>query len=92
MSTLVRLMRRVRPEVVHTHTAKAGTVGRLAAIAYNYTAGRRRPAGVVHTYHGHVFEGDFTALEAVVFVRSSAGWRGGPTSGRDRAGACATSW
>jgi glycosyltransferase involved in cell wall biosynthesis len=47
---LFQLMRGIAPEVVHTHTAKAGALGRLAA----------RLAGVpvvVHTFHGHVFRG-----------------------------------
>lgn len=48
-----------RPEIVHTHMAKAGALGRLAAVAYNWTVGARRPARLVHTYHGHVFEGYF---------------------------------
>src|SRR4051812_4310910 len=49
---LVRLIRRFRPDLVHTHTAKAGLLGRLAAIV----AGRPRPL-LVHTFHGHVLHG-----------------------------------
>ena len=63
-----RLLCRERPEVVHTHTAKAGTVGRLAAVVYNRTVGRRRPAGIAHTYHGHVFEGYFGSLSTRIFI------------------------
>lgn len=51
---LARIIRSVRPDVVHTHTAKAGAVGRAAALL----AGRRRPV-VVHTFHGHVLRGYF---------------------------------
>jgi glycosyltransferase involved in cell wall biosynthesis len=58
-ATLLRLMFRERPDVVHTHTAKAGTLGRLAAFVYNRTRRRSRRALVVHTFHGHVFEGYF---------------------------------
>src|SRR6266849_2676472 len=52
-----RLLCRSRPAIVHTHTAKAGTLGRLAAAIYNRTIGTRAPVRVVHTYHGHVLEG-----------------------------------
>lgn len=59
---------RFRPAIVHTHTAKAGALGRLAAFAYNRTQGRRAPARVIHTYHGHVFDGYFSPSAARVFV------------------------
>jgi glycosyltransferase involved in cell wall biosynthesis len=56
---LTRLLYRERPDVVHTHTAKAGTVGRLAALLYNVTRRRSKRCIVVHTFHGHVFSGYF---------------------------------
>ncbi len=56
---LVRLVFRERPDIVHTHTAKAGTLGRLAALAYNVTRRRRQRCLVVHTFHGHVLTGYF---------------------------------
>jgi glycosyltransferase involved in cell wall biosynthesis len=52
---LVRIIRTERPDVLHTHTAKAGGVGRVAALL----ARSRRPPVVVHTYHGHVLRGYF---------------------------------
>lgn len=58
---LLRLFRQQRPEIVHTHTAKAGTVGRLAA----------KLAGVpiiIHTFHGHTFRGYFGRGVTRVFL------------------------
>lgn len=58
---LYRLFRQEKPDVVHTHTAKAGFVGRLAA----------RLAGVpvvVHTFHGHVFHGYFSPAKTRLFI------------------------
>jgi glycosyltransferase involved in cell wall biosynthesis len=52
-------MFREAPDVVHTHTAKAGTLGRLAAGLFNLTRPRRRRCLVVHTFHGHVVTGYF---------------------------------
>ena len=63
---IFRRLRRFRPAIVHTHMAKAGSLGRLAALLYNAAAGPRR-ARVVHTYHGHVLEGYFSTLSAGAF-------------------------
>lgn len=62
LGKLVRLFRRLQPDVVHTHTAKAGTLGRLAA---RLTA---VPA-TIHTFHGHVLEGYFSPAMSQVFLR-----------------------
>ncbi|MCC7418303.1 MAG: glycosyltransferase [Acidobacteria bacterium] len=67
------LLRRLRPAIVHTHMAKAGLLGRLAAVCHNLTAGRARRARIVHTYHGHVLDGYFSAWTTRVFVALERG-------------------
>ncbi len=58
---LVRIIQRERPDIVHTHTSKAGILGRLAAkIA--------RVPYIVHTPHGHVFYGHFSRTLSLVFL------------------------
>ena len=61
--SLVRLLRAERPDIVHTHTAKAGVLGRLAAIV------ARVPIRV-HTFHGHVLHGYFSprVTKAIIFI------------------------
>lgn len=57
--SLRRILREFEPHIVHTHTAKAGLVGRLATRLWN--TGRRgaERARVVHTFHGNVLSGYF---------------------------------
>ena len=54
---LIRVIREFRPAIVHTHTAKAGLLGRLAARLVG-------DAVVVHTFHGHVLHGYFPAWQS----------------------------
>jgi glycosyltransferase involved in cell wall biosynthesis len=56
-SRLIGICREFRPHIVHTHTAKAGTLGRLAALAWRSASGGR--CRIVHTFHGNVFSGYF---------------------------------
>ncbi|MCP4578450.1 MAG: glycosyltransferase [Deltaproteobacteria bacterium] len=63
---ILRLLRHKRPDIIHTHTAKAGTSARLAAIIYNRIFyGNAR---TVHTFHGHVFEGYFSRTKTSMFI------------------------
>jgi glycosyltransferase involved in cell wall biosynthesis len=70
---LYRLFLRERPDIVHTHTAKAGTVGRVAGLLYRWLTpsvllGRPRSCRFVHTYHGHIFHSYYGALKTRLFV------------------------
>jgi glycosyltransferase involved in cell wall biosynthesis len=62
---LASVIRDLRPHILHTHTAKAGAVGRGAALL----AGAARPPVVVHTYHGHVLRGYFDPVRTAVFTQ-----------------------
>lgn len=62
---LIALMRREKPDIIHTHTAKAGTLGRTAALVGLF--GRRKR--IYHTFHGHVFHGYFSPRKTRVFIR-----------------------
>lgn len=66
-------LRSIRPDIVHTHTAKAGTLGRLAAFAYRWLTwrtlvGKPRRVKVVHTFHGHVFHSYYGKLKTRLYL------------------------
>ncbi len=70
---LYRLMVREQPDLVHTHTAKAGTVGRVAGLMYRWLTpatlvGKPRACRFVHTYHGHVFHSYYGTAKTRLFL------------------------
>jgi glycosyltransferase involved in cell wall biosynthesis len=58
---LYRLIRKEKPDIVHTHTAKAGTIGRLAAWL-------ARVPKIYHTFHGHIFDGYFSKRTTKFYI------------------------
>jgi len=59
---LRKFLKVTNPDVINTHTAKAGLVGRLAALSL----GKNRPI-IIHTYHGHVLYGYFGSTVTLIF-------------------------
>ena len=74
--SLVKIYRQMlleKPDIVHTHTAKAGTVGRIAAFIYRWLTwktliGKPRKVSVVHTFHGHVFHSYYGRFKTSFFI------------------------
>jgi glycosyltransferase involved in cell wall biosynthesis len=58
-----KLIRDFKPDIVHTHSAKPGAIGRLAASAMNVPV-------IVHTFHGHVFHSYFNSLKTNFFINT----------------------
>jgi glycosyltransferase involved in cell wall biosynthesis len=70
---IYRRLVKEKPDIVDTHTAKAGTVGRAAGFFYRWFTfktliGRPRPVRFVHTYHGHVFHSYYGKLKTNFFL------------------------
>jgi glycosyltransferase involved in cell wall biosynthesis len=71
---LFRLFVRERPDIVHTHTAKAGTVGRIAGFFYRWLTpatlvGKPRRCSFIHTYHGHIFHSYYGRVKTRLFIQ-----------------------
>ncbi len=59
---LLRIIREFQPDIIHTHTSKAGVLGRIAGLIANPKAKR------VHTFHGHLLYGYFSRLKTNLVV------------------------
>ena len=60
---LKKIIKDFKPDVVHTHAAKPGALGRLAASVCGVPA-------IVHTYHGHVFHSYFNSVKSGVYINA----------------------
>lgn len=60
--TLGRYFRKTKPDIIHTHTSKAGLLGRLAAIIFFPSAQR------IHTFHGHLLYGYFSPIKTSLII------------------------
>jgi glycosyltransferase involved in cell wall biosynthesis len=61
-----RRIYREKPDIIHTHTAKAGTIGRVAGFFYRWLAWK--DVKMVHTYHGHVFHSYYGRRKTAFFL------------------------
>ncbi|MBU2541437.1 MAG: glycosyltransferase family 4 protein [Candidatus Omnitrophica bacterium] len=68
---LFQIIKKEQPDIIHTHTAKAGTLGRLAALLYKFTQNprrKRKKSRLVHTFHGHVLHSYFAGFKTRIFI------------------------
>src|SRR4051794_17025561 len=76
LKSLIKIYRQIKtekPDVIHTHTAKAGTLGRIAGTMYRWVnwrsiIGRPRSVRLVHTFHGHVFHSYYSPGKTRIFL------------------------
>jgi glycosyltransferase involved in cell wall biosynthesis len=76
LRSLIKIYRKIKaedPDIIHTHTAKAGTLGRIAGSMYRWLTwrsliGRPRSVRIVHTFHGHVFHSYYSPSKTRIFL------------------------
>jgi glycosyltransferase involved in cell wall biosynthesis len=60
---LRKLIKSFKPDIVHTHAAKPGALGRLAAASLNVPV-------ILHTFHGHIFHSYFSSVKTKFFINT----------------------
>jgi glycosyltransferase involved in cell wall biosynthesis len=73
IAKLLKMLFILKPQIIHTHKAKAGAAGRVAAFLYKWLTPSAlwlhpRPCKIVHTFHGHIFHSYYGALKTKIFV------------------------
>jgi glycosyltransferase involved in cell wall biosynthesis len=73
IAKLLKMLFTLQPQIIHTHKAKAGAAGRVAAFLYKWLTPstlwlRPRPCKIVHTFHGHIFHSYYGALKTRIFI------------------------
>jgi glycosyltransferase involved in cell wall biosynthesis len=58
---IIKIIRAYKPDIVHTHAAKSGALGRVAAFVCGVPV-------IVHTFHGHVFHSYFHPIKTKIFI------------------------
>ena len=66
---LRKIIKRFRPDIIHTHTAKAGTLGRSAGISLNLLKKKNNRTKLLHTFHGHIFHSYFSKMKTYAFIK-----------------------
>jgi len=67
LKELLEVVREVKPDILHTHTFKAGFIGRIKTKEINKAAGKR--VKFVHTFHGHLFDDpEFSGLKSLIIT------------------------
>jgi glycosyltransferase involved in cell wall biosynthesis len=59
---ITKIIRNFKPHIVHTHTAKAGLIGRIASICSGHKSKR------IHTFHGHLLSGYFSKNKTKIYI------------------------
>jgi len=65
---IYNIIKTEHPDIIHTHTAKAGALGRMAGILYNLFSLTHKRVKLIHTFHGHVFSGYFSKFKVKLFI------------------------
>ncbi len=64
---IFKIICQFQPDIVHAHTAKAGFTARITVFLYNLIF--RKNVKIVHTFHGHVFDGYFSIAKSWLFIQ-----------------------